>query len=89
MSVSMSTKSRQTIFGGAIIGAKIRADGARKRAENIALPKRALVGPEISWCQGGPVFPIQTTTGKFVSLVVHYQQPYQAPPAGIYRCTRI
>jgi hypothetical protein len=28
----MSTKSRQTIFGGAIIGAKIRADGARKRA---------------------------------------------------------
>jgi hypothetical protein len=30
----MSTKSRQTIFGGAIIGAKIRAEGARKRAAN-------------------------------------------------------
>jgi hypothetical protein len=29
----MSTKSRQTIFGGAIIGAKIHADGARKRAD--------------------------------------------------------
>jgi hypothetical protein len=28
----MSTKSRQTIFGGTIIGAKIRAEGARKRA---------------------------------------------------------
>jgi hypothetical protein len=34
--VSMSTKSRQTIFGGAIIGAKIRADGARKRAVEAA-----------------------------------------------------
>src|SRR3954466_2883899 len=28
----MSTKSRQTIYGGAIIGANIRAEGARKRA---------------------------------------------------------
>jgi DNA protecting protein DprA len=28
----MSTKSRQTIFGGSIMGAKIRAEGARKRA---------------------------------------------------------
>src|SRR3954471_4788750 len=28
----MSTKSRQTIYGGPIMGAKIRADGARKRA---------------------------------------------------------
>jgi hypothetical protein len=28
----MSTKSRQTIYGGQIIGAKIRAEGARKRA---------------------------------------------------------
>src|SRR5947209_17619630 len=32
MPSSMSTKSRQTIFGGAIIGAKIHAEGARKRA---------------------------------------------------------
>jgi hypothetical protein len=32
MPASMSTKSRQTIFGGAIIGAKIRAEGARKHA---------------------------------------------------------
>jgi hypothetical protein len=28
----MSTKSRQTIYGGQIIGAKIRAESARKRA---------------------------------------------------------
>src|SRR5205814_56669 len=28
----MSTKSRQTIYGGPIMGAKIRAEGARKRA---------------------------------------------------------
>src|SRR3954464_8124768 len=28
----MSTKSRQTIWGGSIMGAKIRAEGARKRA---------------------------------------------------------
>ena len=28
----MSTKSRQTIYGGPIMGARIRADGARKRA---------------------------------------------------------
>src|SRR3954449_830327 len=28
----MSTKSRQTIYGGPIMGAKIRAEGARRRA---------------------------------------------------------
>ena len=28
----MSTKSRQTIYGGPIMSAKIRAEGARKRA---------------------------------------------------------
>jgi hypothetical protein len=28
----MSTKSRQTIYGGAVIGAKIRVEGARRRA---------------------------------------------------------
>src|SRR5215213_8351200 len=32
----MSTKSRQTIYGGPIMGAKIRADGARKRAAEAA-----------------------------------------------------
>ena len=32
MAPAMSTKSRQTIYGGAIIGAKIRAESARKRA---------------------------------------------------------
>jgi hypothetical protein len=31
MPAGMSIKSRQTIFGGALIGAKIRAEGARKR----------------------------------------------------------
>jgi hypothetical protein len=29
----MSTKSRQTIYGGRIIGAKIRAQGAREAAQ--------------------------------------------------------
>jgi hypothetical protein len=29
---STSTKSRQTIYGGPTMGAKIRAEGARKRA---------------------------------------------------------
>jgi hypothetical protein len=29
---AMSTKSRQVIYGGRIIGVKIRAEGARKRA---------------------------------------------------------
>jgi len=32
----MSTKSRQTIYGGPIMGAKIRAEGARKRAVEAA-----------------------------------------------------
>ena len=32
MQLGMSTKSRQTIWGGSIMGAKIRAEGARKRA---------------------------------------------------------
>ena len=32
----MSTKSRQTIYGGPITGARIRADGARKRAVEAA-----------------------------------------------------
>jgi hypothetical protein len=32
----MSTKSRQTIYGGSIIGAKIRAESARKRAAEAA-----------------------------------------------------
>src|SRR3954470_5096714 len=32
----MSTKSRQTIYGGRIMGAKIRAEGARKRAAEAA-----------------------------------------------------
>jgi hypothetical protein len=32
----MSTRSRQTIYGGAIIGAKIRAESARKRAAEAA-----------------------------------------------------
>src|SRR5258706_9137341 len=30
---AMSTKSRQTIYGGGIIGAKIRAQGAREAAQ--------------------------------------------------------
>jgi hypothetical protein len=32
----MSTKSRQTIYGGSIIGAKIRAESTRKRAAEAA-----------------------------------------------------
>jgi hypothetical protein len=32
----MSTKSRRTIFGGSIIGAKIRAEGAREAAVKAA-----------------------------------------------------
>ena len=32
----MSTKSRQTIYGGPIMGARIRAEGARKRAAEAA-----------------------------------------------------
>src|SRR5215213_9569012 len=32
----MSTKSRQTIYAGPIMGAKIRAEGARKRATEAA-----------------------------------------------------
>jgi hypothetical protein len=33
---SMSFKSRQTIYGRRIIGARIRAEGARKRAAEAA-----------------------------------------------------
>jgi hypothetical protein len=32
----MSTKSRQSIYGGPLMGAKIRAEGARKRAAEAA-----------------------------------------------------
>ena len=50
----MSTKSRQTIWGGSIIGAKIRAEGARKRAtEAIREADRA----EAEAWNGGPAQP--------------------------------
>jgi hypothetical protein len=32
----LTTKSRQTIYGGPIMGSKIRAEGARKRAAEAA-----------------------------------------------------
>jgi hypothetical protein len=37
----MSTKSRPTIYGGPIIGAKIREEGARKRAAEAAVRRTA------------------------------------------------
>ncbi len=52
-SLTMSTKSRQTIWGGSIRGAKIRAEGARKRAaEAIREADRAEAeedGAAIAW----------------------------------------
>ena len=54
---AMSTKSRQVIYGGRIIGAKIRAEGARKRAaEAIREADRA----EAEEAYGGPAQPSPT-----------------------------
>src|SRR5256884_2806864 len=58
----MNTKSRQTIYGGPIMGAKIRAEGARKRAaEAVRLADRAEAE---AWSQmeayGGPAQPSPT-----------------------------
>src|SRR5260370_21690847 len=55
---AMSTKSRQVIYGGRIIGAKIRAEGARKRAaEAIREADRA----EAEEAYGGPAHPAPNT----------------------------
>ena len=48
----MSTKSRQVIYGGAVIGAKIRAEGAREadraEAEAWSIRIKAFGGPDYS-----------------------------------------
>src|SRR5436190_21715445 len=59
----MSTKSRQTIYGGPIMGAKIRAEGARKRAVEAA--READRAEAEAWSLqteafGGPVQPSPT-----------------------------
>jgi hypothetical protein len=63
MATGMSTKSRQTVFGGTIIGAKIRAEGARKRAAE-AIREADLAEAE-AWsiqmeAYGGPAQPSPT-----------------------------
>jgi hypothetical protein len=60
---SMSTKSRDTIFGGQLIGAKIRADGAREEARE-AIRKADRAEAEL-WSirmegYGGPAQPSPT-----------------------------
>jgi hypothetical protein len=61
----MSTKSRQTIYGGRIIGAKIRAEDARKRAAEAT--REAHRAEAEAWSiqmegYGGPVQPSPTIT---------------------------
>src|SRR3954466_11888082 len=59
----MSTKSRQTIYGGAIMGPQIRAEGARKRA--IEAAREADRADAEAWslqmeAYGGPAQPSST-----------------------------
>jgi hypothetical protein len=59
----MSTKSRQTIYGGSIMGAKIRAESARKRAAEAA--READRAEAEAWSiqmegYGGPAQPSRT-----------------------------
>src|SRR5215210_5753564 len=59
----MSTKSRQTIYGGPLMGAKIRAEGARKRAAEAA--RQADQAEAEAWslqmeAYGGPAEPSPT-----------------------------
>ena len=59
---AMSTKSRQTIYGGRIIGAKIRAEGARERAAEAireAVPHRKGMVDQMEG-YGGPAQPSPT-----------------------------
>jgi hypothetical protein len=59
----MSTKSRQTIYGGRVIGARIRAESARQRAKEAA--KEADAAECLLWSEqmegyGGPAQPSPT-----------------------------
>jgi hypothetical protein len=59
----MSTKSRQTIYGGRIIGARIRAESARQRAKEAA--READAAECLLWSEqmegyGGPAQPSPT-----------------------------
>jgi hypothetical protein len=65
----MSTKSRQTIYGGRIIGAEIRAQGARKAAQKAI--READRAEAEAWSiqmegYGGPAQP-SPTIGQFVN----------------------
>jgi hypothetical protein len=58
----MSTKSRQTVYGGQMIGAKIRAESARKRAveatrEADRAEARCVVDPDGSLWRSGAAIP--------------------------------
>jgi hypothetical protein len=59
----MSTKSRQVIYGGRIIGAKIRAEGAREAAQKaIREADHAAAEPYVDpdEAYGGPAQPSPT-----------------------------
>ncbi len=58
---TMSTKSRQTIYGGSIIGAKIRAEAAREAAQKAIreadrAEARSMVDPDgrLRWARSAP-----------------------------------
>ena len=60
---AMSTKSRQTIYGGRVIGAKLRAETARQRAKEAA--READAAECLLWSEqmegyGGPAQPSPT-----------------------------
>jgi hypothetical protein len=65
----MSTKSRQTIYGGAIMGAQIRAEGAREDARKaIREADRAEAHACIRTRRGEGAFALPMKCGKSVDF---------------------
>jgi hypothetical protein len=74
----MSTKSRQVIHGDQIIGAKIRAEGARKRAAQAirdADPAEAEAWSIQMEAYGGPAQPSPTIAQWWIQLVAGRMPP--------------
>ena len=84
----MSTKSRHTIYGGPIMGAKIRAEGARKRAAE-AVREADRTAAE-AWslqmeAYGGPAQPSPTITSAPAVFLLYHRKCHRTVSIGSYQ----
>jgi hypothetical protein len=83
----MSTKSREVIYGGQIIGAKIRADGARQAAQK-AVREADRAAAELWSIQmeayGGPARP-SPTIGQSLDCVRCAFKPLSRLPKSLWK----